>query len=178
MDHDFELNQLAANVLGDLTRAAERAGTDGGVWCFGCGRSGGALDRCECGLSETFACAGHLFCIDCRKARQAVANHIQKLLDAKRVDRVSSIRLRLLRELRSAARTVEGEDSDAGDERLLSFWLANADEFGDSTEAFRAGILRAFRETSFLDFVGLAESLRKAQDESLIRSIVRSGLFR
>lgn len=174
---DFETKKLVEFVVAETAVALSRTGTDG-AWCFGCGASGVSLDKCGCDFSETFGCAGRLFCTECRKSRAAVANHVHKLLSAKRVDRVSSIRLRLLRELRNAARAVEGEDSDAGDERLLSFWLSNADEFGDSSEAFRAGILRAFRRAKFLDFASLAKSLRQAQDESLIRAVIRSGLYR
>jgi hypothetical protein len=178
MHQDFELNRLAERAICDLEKIAKRAGTDGGAWCYGCGMSGVSLDHCACGFSETFACSGRLFCADCRKARQAVANHVDKILAAKRVDRVSSIRLRLLRELRSAARAIEGEESDPADSRLLSYWLANADEFGDSSEAFRAGILRAFRQANFLDFAALAKALEHQRDESIIRSIIRANLVR
>lgn len=172
---DFETKKLVELVVAETAAALSRAGTDG-VWCFGCGTSRVSLDRCACNFGESFGCTGKLFCGDCRAARRAVASHIEKVLAAKVVNRVSSIRLRLLRELRGAARSIEGEDSDAGDSRLLSFWLANADEFSDDGDGFRAGVLRAFQRTKFLDFAGLAKALRQQEDESLIRSLIRAGL--
>lgn len=177
MDYDRELNRSIEKTLGDLERAAQRAGT-GGLWCFGCGASSVSLEKCGCDFGESFGCSGRLFCADCRAARRAVANHLRQLFAAKKVDRVSSVRLRLLRELRRAARGVEGEESDPANERFLSFWVSNCDEFGYSTEAFRAGVLRAFKRTKFLDFAGLARALRRQEDESLLRAVIRSGFYR
>ena len=175
MHHDFELTRAAERALTDLAKIAERAGKSG-AWCFSCGASGVSLDHCGCGLAESFGCAGQLFCSDCRAGRRTIAHHIQKLLAAKKTDRVSSIRLRLLREIRRAARDIEGEDSNPADSRLLSYWLANSDEFSDDGDGFRAGVLRGFQRTRFLNFAALATALERQRDESLIRSLIRAGL--
>lgn len=177
MSQDSELNRLAANVLSDMTRAAQRAGTDG-MWCFFCGASGVKLDRCSCGLAESFRCGapGRLLCEPCRDAHRAVAAHLEKLFGTKPIVRVSSLRARYSRELSSAVRAIEGDG--VGNPRRLLFWLSQLDDFETDSDRFRADALKAFRKSKFLDFQSLARNLKQQRDESLIRAVIRAGLAR
>jgi hypothetical protein len=172
MKENLDVNQLAAAVLADAQVAATRVGTDG-HFCYFCGYDV-PTSACRCPHPENFRCAGKRVCADCEKAMISIANHIAGILRAKRVNRVSSIRLRMFHQLGRAAREIGNEDVCAPSE--LSFCLAQADEDHEDDEVFRAQILRAFGRCRFLRFRALADTLEQEASESLIRAIIRSGI--
>lgn len=176
---DAELSRLAERALSDLAKAAERKGHgDHMPWCHYCGTSGVPLAKCDCRFPEHFQCGvnGRLVCEECKTAHRTVASHLDKLFATKPVVRVSSLRAKYSRELSSAVRAIEGDD--VGNPRNLLHWLAQFDDFEDDKERFRSDVLKAFRKSNFLDFQSLARHLKQQHDESLIRAIVRSRLFR
>lgn len=175
---DQELDRLVRNVATDMVRRAERAGSDG-VWCHYCGASGVKLTRCDCGFGESFRCGarGRLTCDTCQDAHRSVGAHLERLFAAPTTNRVNGRKFRYFRELNRAVRNLWPEDTDVSSMSLFCD-LADIDEFENDPPKFRSAVLDAFRRNKFLDFAGLAKALRQQQDESLLRAIVRSNLFR
>jgi hypothetical protein len=175
---DEEFNRLARNIATDMARAVQRSGTDG-VWCYFCGASGVKLIRCDCGFGESFRCGerGRLTCKSCQDAHRSVGTHLERLFAAPTTNRVNGRKFRHFRELNRAVRSLYPDDADVTTMSLFCD-LADIDEFENDAPKFRSAVLDAFRRNKFLDFAGLAQSLRREQDDSLIRSFVRSGLCR
>ncbi len=178
MNDKEELGRVVERALYEQQLASTRAGKARPFWCYYCGHSGTPLNVCDCGFGEAFGCgsAGRKICAACSEAHHDIASHVQSMLTARRVNRVSSIRGKLYRELHRAALEIGGEDPT--NPRELRFHLAQADAYDDEPDIFRARILRAFGRARFLNFQALAEQLKKQSDESLIRALVRSGMFR
>src|ERR1700734_2237686 len=80
-----------------------------GSWCFFCADEH-SLARCGCPMPESLGCLGQRVCSACATAHRAIAGHLRKMFAAPRVDRVSSVRAKLHRQLFGAAE----ELSDAG----------------------------------------------------------------
>lgn len=180
---DQELNRLAERVTSDIEAAAKRAGRDDLAWlvCFFCGRSANEirLSRCECSFPEAFGCGvkGRRICSDCASAHKQVAAHLETLFASPVVNRVNAKRAQRWRELSRAVRSLYDEDADPTTCPLF-VEIAQCDEFDHETDRFRRELLCCFAKAKFIDFQALSRTLRRQQDESLIRSVIRSGFYR
>jgi hypothetical protein len=170
MSIEENLETLITEVIAEDEQAAARTGTKGS-FCYFCGYKA-PLRSCDCQFPESFGCgSGKEVCSDCRNAHVAIGRHLQEMFTAKRVDRVSSIRNRMFRELRMAAEGVRRGQQ-------LRFALAQRDPCYDEPEAFRHNTLRSFHRARFLDFVGLAKRLGKEKERAIYSTIIRAGLAR
>lgn len=136
-----------------------------GPWCFFCGDDR-SLMRCGCGMPETFGCADQRVCSACSVAHRAIGSHIKTMLQAKRTDRVSSIRARMYNQLFGAAEAVD-EAAGTPLEQSLHCQIAQTDPYDDENREFRGTILGAFRLARFTDFQGLAKELEKETNADL-----------
>lgn len=181
MNYDPELNRLVKGTMADMVRNAERAGRDdlAGLICHYCGQTSTetALSRCSCSFPEAFGCGvgGRRICGVCEQAHRAVASHLERMFALPHVNRVNSRRFRSWRELSRAVLDLYPEDAE-GESRALFTELAQVDEWDGET--FRRDVLTCFTNAKFLDFQSLAKNLKEQETESMLRSIVRSGLLR
>lgn len=166
-----ELNQIAAEAIAEAELAAKRAGKVG-PWCFYCGHHDVSTSTCACPFPESFGCAGKRVCTACDEAMRAVADHVQQMFQQKRVNRVSSVRARMYRQVREAA-----EGLRRGEE-LRTALARFADPWDDEGGSFRENTLKAFRRAQFFDWKRLAAGIEQAKQDHLIMSIVRSGILR
>ena len=173
MTEDPELNYLAAQVVAESELAAGRVGKDG-FHCFFCGYDT-PTSACNCPNPESFRCLGKRVCNGCQDAMRAVANHITAICREKRVNRVSSIRLRLYHQLTRAARAIG--DEEVHTPAQLHFCLAQADPCDDEPDIFRSRLLRAFGRARFLRFRTLADQLEREAADSMVLAVIRSGIL-
>ncbi len=168
-----QLNELVSEALREAELAAKRVGKDSfGAWCFSCGRSVPTAD-CSCPYPESFNCASHKFCLECREARGKIARHLQTMFTAKISRRVSSIRCRKYNMLARAADT----DGLRRGQALRTALFKYADPDVDEPEAFVVNTLVAFKRSGFFDFHALAAAVEREENEYLLRAVVRSGIF-
>lgn len=181
MHYDSELNRLAKNNVADMIRAAESAGRDdlAGLACYFCGVSASQtkLERCSCSFPEAFGCGirGRRICANCEQAHKKVATHLETIFSLPFVNRVNSRRLQRWREFSRAVLALYSENAEVG-QRPLYTEIAQCEEW--DPETFRRDLLRCFAKASFLDFVSLAKNLKEQETESLLRAVIRSGLYR
>jgi hypothetical protein len=147
-----------------------------GPWCYFCGVDE-VTGWCSCAFPADLRCHQRFICELCRKAHVEVAQFIQKMCSFPVVERADSRRSQFeIRLYRAASRVCNPTDSDEYDHaahRDLAFHLAQADPFGDG-ETFRAGVLRAFRVSKFMDYQALAAELEKQEHQAIIREIRRA----
>lgn len=180
---DRELNRLAENIIADIQKSAQRAGSDdlAGLICHFCGRSVSdvQLSRCGCQFPESFGCGvrGRSVCADCEHAHKQVADHLEKLFGTPVVNRVNARRFKFWHQLSRAVRSCYGEDTEPSECPLFCA-LAAADEFDGEKARFRNEVLRAFQKVRFLDFQKLSRNLAQEELDAMLRSVIRSGLFR
>jgi len=179
---DREINRLAENVVAEIQTAIERAGSDdlSGLICFYCGVSVSdvKLSRCSCSFPESFGCGirGRMVCADCERAHKQVADHLEKIFSTAVVNRVNGRRFKFWHQLSRAVRAL---DEDAEVTTLPLFCaLAACDEFEVEKARFRHEVLKAFQDVRFLNFQGLARNLETEEYDSMLRSVIRSGIFR
>lgn len=173
MKNDPELNKLAEFIVAESELAAGRAGKDG-IHCYFCGHDV-PTSTCRCPHPESFRCHGKRVCADCEKAMVSVASHIASICRAKRVARVSSIRLRLYYQLTRAARAVG--DEEVHNHSQLHFCLSQADPADDEPDIFRSRLLWAFGRARFLRFQALASALERESKDAMVMAIMRSGIL-
>jgi hypothetical protein len=175
-NNDSDLNALYDRVVAGLAEDVARAGTRG-THCFFCGALPTALPQvnCRCGHGADFGCGlqSRRICRFCSTAHEHVAEHLERMFACKIVSRVSSVRARLHRNLRNAA-VPDSETWDTVDPKTpsqrLHFCLAQTDPYADPPEAFRAGVLKAFRRSRLLDFSSLARGLVIAKEAEMSRA--------
>jgi hypothetical protein len=142
-----------------------------GHWCFFCGADGPA-GKCGCVLPETMGCLGKRVCKQCAEAHGTIARHLQRMFDAKIVNRVSSIRARLYEQLHEAAEVWE-EANGIAFEQSLHLQIASADPYEDSKGHFKAKIARAFVVANFKNYPELARGLKAEYEEEANIALVR-----
>jgi hypothetical protein len=164
--------KFVSEALQEIELAAKRVGRDSfGAWCFACGRSVPTAD-CACPYPESFCCAGHKFCLECREARGKIARRLEAMFAAKISHRVSSVRCRKYNML---ARAADTEGLRRG-QALRTALFKYADPDVDEPEIFIRNTLHAFRRSSFIDFYALAAALEREENEYLVR-VIKSGIF-
>ena len=165
--------ELVAEALQEMELAARRVGKDSlGAWCFSCGRSVPTAD-CACPYPESFNCAGHKFCLQCREARGKIARRLEVMFTARISHRVSSIRCRKYNML---ARAADTEGLRRG-QALRTAIFKYADPDVDEPEAFVSNTLGAFKRSGFFDFHALAAAVDCEENEYLVLRVVKSGIF-
>lgn len=173
MNGNESLNQLAAEAIKEMELAVARVGKDSlGAWCFACGRAVPTAD-CACPYPESFNCAGHKFCLECREARGKIARHLQTMFAAKISHRVSSIRCRKYNMLARAADT----DGLRRGQALRTALFKYADPDVDEPEDFVTNTLHVFKRSGFFDFRALAAAVDREEDGYLVLRVVKSGIF-
>jgi hypothetical protein len=167
------LNELVSEALKEMELAAKRVGKDSlGTWCFACGRSVPTAD-CTCPYPESFNCAGHKYCLECREARGKIARHLEAMFAAKISHRVSG---RRRRKCNMIARAADTEGLRRG-QALRTALFKYADPDVDEPEAFVSNTLRAFKRSGFFDFRALAAAVEREENEYLVLCVVKSGIF-
>jgi hypothetical protein len=159
-----------AQLFFEVRKSMARARTEG-HWCYFCGDDGRA-GKCGCSLPETMGCLGKRVCPDCAGAHGTIARHLERMFDAKIVNRVSSVRARLFEQLHEAAELLE-EANGTPFERSLHLHVAAADPYDDSKAAFKAKIARAFSLANFKSYPELARGLKAQYLEEANFALVR-----
>jgi hypothetical protein len=179
---DQELNRLTNNFVAEIQKAASRAGRDdmAGLICHFCGASFSdvKLSRCGCSFPESFGCGvrGRTVCPECEAAHKQVAGHLEKLFGTPLVNRVNGRRFKFWHQLSRAVRALD-EDAEVTTLPLYCA-LAACDEFETEKARFRHEVLKAFQDVKFLNFQGLARNLAQEEYDDMLRSVIRTGLFK
>jgi hypothetical protein len=149
-----------------------------GNHCWFCGVEGVVLTHYEGPFAKLFnaehhdhrACSADVF------GMTRTGKFLDALFRSQVALRSNSVRSSAFRILCQAARQIEpaedlNDETDSVRESRLSFWLSQADEFGNPNE-FKATICRAFRLT-VVNFQALAAAISKLEVDRAIRRAAR-----
>lgn len=201
-DTDFALNEMCSEIAKDfLAKASSSDRVPGemselifaamqveerklarigkvGHWCFFCADNDATkFTFCHCKFPTDLRCHGKLVCEPCRQAHIVIVEHTEKMLSFPAVSRADSRRatleMALYRAAKRACNPIDSDDYDHAAHRDLAYHLAQADPFGDSA-TFRAGVLRAFRVSKFMQYQALAAELKNEENREMERAIRRA----
>jgi hypothetical protein len=117
-----------------------------------------------------------MVCEECRDAHRVIAAHLEKIFSTPIVARVDGRRFKFWHQLSRAVRALD-EDAEVTTLPLYCA-LAACDEFDSEKARFRHEVLRAFQEVRFLNFQALARNLETEERDSMLRAVIRTGMFR